>query len=331
MSKNKKYTIGGLFSGVGGIEQGFINKGFDVLWSNDIDEPSSKTFKLNFHHKHILQDIHLLKGKNLEPVDVLVGGFPCQAFSIAGYRKGFQDQRGNLFFEIARLIDELKFKPKALLLENVKNFYSHDNGNTYKVVKKTLEELGYSVFTNILNTSVITRIPQNRERTFIICFLEGKDALLDPKNKMSNKFNKVFPPDKINNPKHISNFLETKKVDEKFYYGKEKYMYEELLKSIKSKDTVYQWRRHYVRENKKDVCPTLTANMGTGGHNVPLIMDQWGFRKLTPRECFNLQGFPKSYKLPDDIANSHLYKQAGNSVTVTLIEILAEQIKECLD
>ena len=108
-------------------------------------------------------------------------------------------------------------------------------------------------------------------------------------------------------------------------------MYEELLKSIKSKDTVYQWRRHYVRENKKDVCPTLTANMGTGGHNVPLIMDQWGFRKLTPRECFNLQGFPKSYKLPDDIANSHLYKQAGNSVTVTLIEILAEQIKECLD
>jgi DNA (cytosine-5)-methyltransferase 1 len=331
MSKNKKYTIGGLFSGVGGIEQGFINKGFDVLWSNDIDEPSSKTFKLNFHHKHILQDIHLLKGKNLEPVDVLVGGFPCQAFSIAGYRKGFQDQRGNLFFEIARLIDELKFKPKALLLENVKNFYSHDNGNTYKVVKKTLEELGYSVFTNILNTSVITRIPQNRERTFIICFLEGKDALLDPKNKMSNKFNKVFPPDKINNPKHISNFLETKKVDDKFYYGKEKYMYEELLKSIKSKDTVYQWRRHYVRENKKDVCPTLTANMGTGGHNVPLIMDQWGFRKLTPRECFNLQGFPKSYKLPDDIANSHLYKQAGNSVTVTLIEILAEQIKECLD
>jgi DNA (cytosine-5)-methyltransferase 1 len=331
MSKNKKYTIGGLFSGVGGIEQGFINKGFDVSWSNDIDEPSSKTFKLNFHHKHILQDIHLLKGKNLEPVDVLVGGFPCQAFSIAGYRKGFQDQRGNLFFEIARLIDELKFKPKALLLENVKNFYTHDNGNTYKVVRRTLEELGYSVFTDILNTSVITRIPQNRERTFIICFLEGKDALLDPKNKMSNKFNKIFPPNKINNPKHISNFLEKKKVDDKFYYGKEKYMYEELLKSIKSKDTVYQWRRHYVRENKKDVCPTLTANMGTGGHNVPLIMDQWGFRKLTPRECFNLQGFPKSYKLPNDIANSQLYKQAGNSVTVTLIEILAEQIKECLD
>ena len=330
--KNKNiYTVGGLFSGVGGIEQGFINNGFDVLWSNDIDEPSSQTFKLNFHHKHILQDIHLLKGRELAPVDVLVGGFPCQAFSIAGYRKGFQDDRGNLFFEIARLIDELKYKPKALLLENVKNFYSHDNGNTYKVVHQTLEDLGYSVFTDILNTSSVTKIPQNRERTFIICFLEGKDATLDPKKPMSYKFNQIFPPKEINKPKHISNYLESKKVDDKFYYGKEKYMYKELLETIKSEDTVYQWRRHYVRENKNDVCPTLTANMGTGGHNVPLIKDEFGFRKLTPRECFNFQGFPKGYKLPKDIANSQLYKQAGNSVTVEVISLLAGLIKEAMD
>ena len=98
----KPYTVGGLFSGVGGIEQGFINNDFKVLWSNDIDETSSKTFKQNFDHEHILQDIHTLKGKDLRPVDVLVGGFPCQAFSIAGYRKGFDDNRGNLFFEILK-------------------------------------------------------------------------------------------------------------------------------------------------------------------------------------------------------------------------------------
>ena len=104
----KPYTVGGLFSGVGGIEQGFINNGFDVLWSNDIDEPSSRTFKKNFRHQHILLDIHKLKGDTLEPVDVLVGGFPCQAFSVAGYRKGFKDERGNLFFEIIRIIKELK-------------------------------------------------------------------------------------------------------------------------------------------------------------------------------------------------------------------------------
>jgi DNA (cytosine-5)-methyltransferase 1 len=327
----KSYTVGGLFSGVGGIEQGFINNGFEVLWSNDIDEPSSKTFKLNFNHRHILRDIHLLKGSELEPVDVLVGGFPCQAFSVAGYRKGFNDERGNLFFEIVRVIEELEFKPRALLLENVKNFYTHDNKRTFRKVKEYLEDLGYYVFSKVLNTSDYTNIPQNRERTFIICFLEGSEAIFDPDQKMTQRFNMIFPPRALNKTDHISKHLELKKVDDKFYYGPEKYMYKELVKAIKSRDTVYQWRRQYVRENKSNVCPTLTANMGTGGHNVPLIKDDYGFRKLTPRECFNLQGFPKEYKLPQDVGLSQLYKQAGNSVTVEMIGVLAKMIKEALD
>ena len=121
-----------------------------------------------------------------------------------------------------------------------------------------------------------------------------------------------------------------KNADEKYFYRKDKYMYKELIKNIRSKDTFYQWRRQYVRENKSQVCPTLTANMGTGGHNVPLILTDDGIRKLTPKECFLLQGFPKSFKLPADIANSHLYKQAGNSVTVKMIEVLAGIIKQCL-
>ena len=322
--KKNKLTVGGLFSGVGGIELGFIQNGFEVLWSNDIDKDAAKTFKLNFNHKHILDDIKKIKGKDLEVVDVLVGGFPCQAFSIAGYRKGFNDERGNLFFEIIRLIKELNQKPKVLLLENVKNFYSHDNCNTFKVVKSELDKLGYYVFTDILNTADYTKIPQNRERTFIICFLKELKSSIQ-------KFDKLFPPTKIKNTKHIKDFLETNKVDEKFYYNEDRYMYKELVSSITSTDTVYQWRRHYVRENKKNQCPTLTANMGTGGHNVPLIKDKIGFRKLTMRECFNLQGFPKSYKLPKDLANSHLYKQAGNSVTVELISLLSNLIKQALN
>lgn len=330
MSK-KTYTVGGLFSGVGGIEQGFINNDFEILWSNDIDEPSSKTFKMNFSHRHILRDIHLLKGQELEPVDVLVGGFPCQAFSVAGYRKGFNDERGNLFFEIVRIINELKYKPSALLLENVKNFYTHDNKRTFQKVKQYLEELGYCVFSEVLNTADYTRIPQNRERTFIICFLEGSEALQDKNQIMSQTFNSIFPPTPLKKVQHISKYLESKKVDDKFYYGEEKYMYGELSDVMKSRDTVYQWRRQYVRENKSNLCPTLTANMGTGGHNVPLIKDEYGFRKLTPRECFNFQGFPKSYKLPSDVANSQLYKQAGNSVTVELISVLAKLIKQALD
>jgi DNA (cytosine-5)-methyltransferase 1 len=328
---NKKYTVGGLFSGVGGIELGFMNNGFEVLWSNDIDEASAVTFRKNFTHKHILQDIHTLKGKDLEPVDVLVGGFPCQAFSIAGYRKGFKDDRGNLFFEIIRLVNELKKRPKVLFLENVKNFYTHDNGNTFKVVKEALEKNGYYVFSSVINTSKFTKIPQNRERTFIICFDEGSDAILNPSAKMTQFFQTVFPPNKNIKPDHISKYLKKDKVEDKFYYGKDKYMYEELKDTMRSTDTIYQWRRLYVRENKNNVCPTLTANMGTGGHNVPLIVDNFGYRKLTPRECFNFQGFPKKFKLPTDIANSHLYKQAGNSVTVKVIELLAAEIKRALN
>jgi len=332
MAKRKSvYTVGGLFSGVGGIELGFTNKGFEVLWSNDIDQAATQTFKSNFDHRHILLDIHKLNGKDLPPVDVLVGGFPCQAFSIAGYRKGFKDERGNLFFQILRLIEELESKPSALLLENVKNFSTHDDGKTFKVVRESLEEIGYCVFSEVLNTCKYTRIPQNRERTFIICFLEGRDAMLDQDSLMSQTFKSLFPLSSMGKPDKIQNYLESGPVDKKFYYGTEKYMYQDLLEGIKSSDTVYQWRRLYVRENKNKLCPTLTANMGTGGHNVPLIKDNFGFRKLTPRECFNLQGFPSSFILPPTIATSQLYKQAGNSVTVTLIERIADCIKQSLD
>ena len=120
--------------------------------------------------------------------------------------------------------------------------------------------------------------------------------------------------------------LEKNVVDDKFYYTKEKNdFYDILERDMTKEDTIYQWRRKYIRENKSNVCPTLTANMGTGGHNVPLIKTKERIRKLTPRECFNFQGFPESYKLPN-IANSHLYKQAGNSVSVPVIKKIAESI-----
>jgi len=218
-----------------------------------------------------------------------------------------------------------------LLLENVKNFYSHDHGNTFKVVHKCLEELGYCVFTKILNTCEYTKIPQNRERTFIVCFLEGPDALFDTTKIMSQTFNQIFPPKPILKTDHISKYLEQNNVDEKFYYREDKYMFQELQNNVLSSDTVYQWRRQYVRENKSNVCPTLTANMGTGGHNVPLVKDTHGIRKLTPRECFNLQGFPKSYHIPRNISTSQLYKQAGNSVTVEMISAIASCIKEAME
>ena len=128
----------------------------------------------------------------------------------------------------------------------------------------------------------------------------------------------------------FNQYLENGEVEERYYYKQNSYMYKDLKKAITSSDTAYQWRRVYVRENKSGVCPTLTANMGTGGHNVPLVLTDEGIRKLTPRECFNFQGFPKSFILPSELANSHLYKQAGNAVTVDLIKILAKQIYQVL-
>ena len=289
--KNKILRVGGLFSGVGGIELGFLNTNkYEIAWSTDFDKYSARTYKKNFKHMFFEKNINDIKGKELREVDVLVGGFPCQAFSVAGYQKGFEDERGNVFFQIIRLINELPKKPKVLLLENVKNIYTHDKKKTFKIIQESLEKTGYCVFSKVMNTCDYTNIPQNRERTFIICFLEGKHAFLDLSKPKSTYFQKIFPPEKIGKLLPVSNFLEKHEVNERYYYRQDKYNYKELSKSITKLETFYQWRRVYVRENKSGVCPTLTANMGTGGHNVPLIKDLYGIRKLTPRECFNLQG-----------------------------------------
>lgn len=132
---------------------------------------------------------------------------------------------------------------------------------------------------------------------------------------------------------HLSDVIDyNKKVDDKYYYSKDKCgFYDKLKVSVTNKNTVYQWRRVYVRENKSNVCPTLTANMGEGGHNVPIVLTKYGIRKLTPHECFNLQGYPKDYKLPKDMAQTHLYKQAGNSVVVPVIKRIAEQIANAIE
>ena len=315
----KKFTVGGLFAGVGGIELGFEKAGFEISWSNEMDKYACKTYRLNHPSHNLIEgniyDAKIIDPKKLKPVDVLVAGFPCQAFSIAGYRKGFKDPRGNLFYEIARFIDELKIKPKALMLENVKNLSGHDKGRTRGAIEKILQNFGYHVHWQVYNTFQYTDIPQNRERTIITCF----------KSKKSYSYFLNNPIKKKSLLKSISSVLEKGKLDEKYYYFQDSQYYSMLKKEIKDRNTLYQLRRIYVRENKSNLCPTLTANMGTGGHNVPLLLDSFGIRKLTPKECFNFQGFNK-IKFPKDVPNTQLYKQAGNSVTVPLIKDIALNI-----
>ncbi|MFH1611573.1 MAG: DNA (cytosine-5-)-methyltransferase [Patescibacteria group bacterium] len=272
-----------LFAGIGGIKIGFENAGFQCVFSNDFDENAKITFDLNFSEifeiekQMILGDIQTIPASKIPDFDILCGGFPCQPFSIAGYKQGFNDEkeRGNLFFDIVRILKAKK--PKAFLLENVKNLKTHDKGNTMKVILEKLEkELGYFVKSEVLNTMEYGNLPQNRERIYIVGFLDEKTH------------DKFSFPNKIKLTKTIQDCLEENEVDDKFYYNN-KPLYEKLKKEIKAGDTVYQWRRKYVRENKNNVCPTLTANMGMGGHNVPLVLNGKGIRKLTQRECANFQ------------------------------------------
>lgn len=306
-----------LFAGIGGIRIGFENAGFKTVFANDFDKYCKNTYDLNFKtSKLIVEDIDEIGIGDLPDFDFLLAGFPCQPFSVAGYRQGFKDSkgRGNLFFRIAEIIEEKS--PAGFLLENVKNLKGHDKGKTFKIIMETLENLGYCAQSKVMNSMEYGNIPQNRERLYIVGF-KNKDY--------ADKFE--FPsPQKLK--VKIADLLE-KNVPEKYYYNG-KPLYAKLKDFVKEEGKVYQWRRQYVRENKKGVCPTLTANMGTGGHNVPIIKDSKGIRKLTPLECFRIQGFPKDFQLPKDLADSSLYKQAGNSVSVPVIEAVAKQIMKAL-
>jgi DNA (cytosine-5)-methyltransferase 1 len=319
------YTVGSLFAGIGGICLGFKQSNCKILWANEIDSKACETYNHNFpEHSLYCEDVHnLTNPKKLGKVDIITSGFPCQAFSVAGYRKGFDDPRGNLFFETARFISKLR--PKAFLLENVKNLKGHDHGNTFRVIEETIvKELGYSFIPFILNSKDYGGIPQTRERIYIVGFRsETKNQ-----RKCTNNFQQL---EKIPLKKGIKDILDKTKQKDKYYFEKEHPYYRRLEREMKSEQTLYQWRRVYVRENKSNLCPTLTANMGTGGHNVPLVKDNYGYRKLTPTECTKFQGFPKAFKFPEGMADSHCYKQAGNSVVVPVIKRIADEIVRVLD
>ncbi len=312
----KKWRTIDLFAGVGGIRLGFEKAGFSTVFANDFEAKCADTYNQNFNTaKLVVEDITKIHAKDIPDCDFVLGGFPCQAFSIAGYRRGFDDDkgRGNLFFDIARIIKEKQ--PIGFLLENVKNLKSHDGGNTFRIIEQTLADLGYHIKFKVLNSMEYGNVPQNRERIYIVGF------------KDKSKIEAFEFPKPVPLTKTVKDILE-KDVNEKYYYNG-KPLYEKIKDDINEEGQVYQWRRKYVRKNKKGVSPTLTANMGMGGHNVPIIFDGKGVRKLTPRECFRLQGFPDSYKLPS-ISDSALYKQAGNSVSAPVLERIAMQMIKVL-
>ena len=315
-NKIKSHTLVDLFCGTGAFSYAFheTNK-VETIFANDMLDSSEQIFNLNNTTKLTKKSLIDIKDQDIPKSQILTAGFPCQPFSIAGMQKGFDDERSNVFWKILSILKHNT--PEIVILENVKNLQSHDDGKTFKIIIENLEKLNYYIKYSILNTSKITGIPQNRERIYIVCF---KDKTL------YDNFNFDFPEIEL---KPVTQFLE-KDIPAKYYYNDSTIIYDELKKTVIKNiltNTIYQYRRYYVRENKNNVCPTLTANMGSGGHNVPIILDDKGIRKLTPRECFNLQGFPDVYKLPE-ISTSKLYSLAGNAVSIPVVKLIANKIME---
>lgn len=310
---NAKYKMIDLFAGIGGTRLGFYLTGkTSVVFSSEIDKFAVKTYRANFGEMPC-GDITKVDAKDIPDHDILVGGFPCQAFSQAGKKLGFEDTRGTLFFEIARIINEKR--PKAFLLENVKNLKSHDRGKTYKVIEKTLHDMNYDVQTLLFKAKDFG-VPQNRERVYIVGF-----------DKAQVKNYKDFkPPVPFDKPTKVGDVLE-ESVNEKYTIS----------------DALWEGHKRRKRDHKRKgngfgyslVNPespytnTISARYYKDGSEILVEQKGKNPRKLTPREAARLQGFPEEYIIP--VSDTQAYKQFGNSVAVPVVNAIAESILEVLE
>ena len=335
LKEQKNLRFIDLFAGIGGIRLGFENafkENSETVFVSEWDSYAQKTYLANFPEPNtIAGDITKIDEKEIPPFDICLAGFPCQAFSMAGQRKGFDDNykgicRGTLFLDVARICEY--HKPKVIFCENVKGLVIHDKGRTFKIIKSTFEQLGYNVFSQILNSKDFG-VPQNRERIYIVAF--RKDLGIE-----SFSF-----PGATDSSKRIRDIIEEKPVSAKYYLSttyiqtliRHKAKHEALGHGfgyeIRSLDGTAgaivcggmgRERNLIIDKRQKDLTP-VTHIKGT--------VNTDGIRKMTPREWARLQGFPDSFKLI--LADTHLYKQFGNSVTVPVIQAIAQKIKEALN
>lgn len=323
------FSVIDLFAGIGGIRMGFdyaFGDDIKTIFTGEWDVHAQKTYRANFAEpKEIHGDITRIDEKDIPPHDILLAGFPCQAFSLAGHKRGFDDARGTLFFDVARIVKY--HRPKVVFCENVKNLIAHDRGRTFKVITGILEELGYSVFYRVLNSKDFG-VPQNRERIYVVAF----------RNDIApNEF--IFP-ETTNTETVLRDVLETSAVSSKYYLSD---VYLASLRRHKERHAAKGNGFGYEVRSLSDVAGALVC--GGMGRERNLIVDERltdfkpvthikgkvnreYIRKLTPREWARLQGFPDTFVLP--VADTHLYKQFGNSVTVPVIEAIAEKIKTVL-
>lgn len=311
----KQLRVASMFAGIGGIDLGFQQAGFSIVWANEKDSDACKTYRKNFKDINLVEeDITKIDVNNIPDFDILTAGFPCQSFSIAGKQRGFEDKRGILFYEIERIVS-IK-RPKVIFLENVKNLEDHDDGKTFNKIFASLAQFGYCVRYRVMNATKYANIPQNRERIFIIAFLD-------------EQLGEMFEfPNEIPLTKTIMDYIDISDKKHNFYYIPESHPeYNILINSIKDKKQMYQLHFGKIRKGKNGICRTLTASIGSMNLHRPIIKDNYGIRYLMPSECLSLQGFPDSFSFDKDIKIESAYNQVGNSVCVPLIKRLAEKIK----
>ena len=333
--KKNSLTFSDLFCGIGGFRIALDNLGMDCVYACDKDEFVSEIYENNFGYDPF-KDIKEEEKSKIPDHNILCGGFPCQPFSIGGKRKGFDEKRGTLFFDILEVLDEKN--PEAFLLENVDGLTSHQNGETLEIIKTKLEERGYSVTTKVLNAQHFS-LPQTRKRLFIVGFKKELNIQFreNTDEKRLDEFNNdinVFKFPKGSEPAHnLSEFLDSNVED----HG----LTETAIKHVKKHVSQYKDKDKYdpeypmiISEIRPSRCtirndgtvPTLTARMGTGGNNVPALYSE--LRKLTVREVIRLQGFPEWFNIRENYYKS--YKAVGNSVPVPMVQAIAKNMKECL-
>ena len=297
--------VASLFCGCGGLDYGFHKAGFEIVWANDFDKYAVETYNANFSNKAICADINEIDINTIPQHDVLIGGFPCQPFSMMGKENGFNDRRGTLFFKVIEIIENQKKRgqqPRIVVLENVRNLLTHDRGKTFKIIKETLENYGYNVFSSQLNSADFG-VPQTRNRVFLVCLMDDVDYHF-PTGENLNIF--------------LQDILEHN-VEDKYFLS------EKILKTILSNGT-----GGYYAKSEIDlkVARPLTATMAKMHRACQdnYVTQSKGIRRLTPRECARLQGFPDEFKIV--VSDAQAYKQFGNAVTVNVSYAIAKSILE---
>ncbi|CAA6812023.1 MAG: DNA-cytosine methyltransferase (EC [uncultured Sulfurovum sp.] len=297
-----------LFAGIGGLRLGFeqvSHKKIEAVFSSEWNKYSVETYKANFGMEEVHGDIIKIDELEVPEHDLLLAGFPCQPFSQAGLKKGFSDIRGTLFFDIARILKEKK--PKAFLLENVKQLKGHDKGRTLEVIMQTLKDIGY---TNVQYDLLKARefgLPQNRERLYIVGFLDTRVEF-------------TFP-EPLNIETRVGDILD-EKVDDKYTISDKLWAGHQRRKKenkLKGKGFGYSIFTH-----ESEYTSTMSARYYKDGSEILIAQDEKNPRKITPREASRLQGFPTDFKIP--VSDTQAYQQFGNSVPVKVIEAIAKKM-----